>query len=55
MALEVTSRAWSSDTLVRGLAMARCQSMNLLKDPDMEQMQLELQKLEDRSIIFQQN
>lgn len=55
MALEIASRAWSSDTLARGLEMARAQSMSLLQDPDMQQMQLELKKLEDRSIMFQQN
>lgn len=38
--------------------MARGQSMHILQDADMEQMQGELKKLEDRSVeqkLFQQN
>lgn len=41
------SKAWSSSTLERGMALVRQASNSLLEDADSEAMQQELAKLQD--------
>ena len=45
--MSFVSKAWSSETLERGLALAHSSSHSMLKDPDMEAMQQQLQELQD--------
>ena len=45
--MSFVSRAWSSETLSRGLGIVRSQSMSCTSDPDTAAMMAELARLEE--------
>ena len=47
MAMSFVSKAWSSETLARGLMLARTSSHSILRDPDAEALKEELEQLQD--------
>lgn len=53
--MSFVSKAWSTETLERGLALARSSSHSIMKDLDVEAMEQQLQELQDlywSSLVF---
>ena len=49
--MSFVSRAWSSETLARGLDLAHSSSHSIMKDIEVEAMQAQLEELQDSFLI----